>query len=181
MTRWMIPLLALLSASPGFAAVPAPNLHVGDAALLFSLPALNEEAALRAVARTHVALSDFTGIGAGFQAKAVVIHFLQRAGGESQLQALNRLQRKFGPRSVRFIAIVSGETEIASLSDWVETQKLDFPVLNDAHRIVLDRYGVRHFPMTFIVNGEGDVEAIGVPKEDLESSIDAEILALVKD
>lgn len=151
---------------------PAPNLHVGDAALLFSLPALNEDAALKAVARPHVALSDFTGVLPGFPSKAVVVHFMLRPEGEAQLAALNRLHKKYAAKGVRFVAILPEGGDLASLSGWVEGQRLDFPVLRDAHRIVVERYGVEQFPMTFVVDGDGYVGAIGIPRADLETSID---------
>jgi len=162
-------LLALFGLS---LAIPGPNLHVGDSALLFSLPAINEEAALQAVARTDVALSDFTGVKPGFPAKVVVVHFLTREGGEAQLKALARLHKKYQSKGVRLVAILAGEGEIAAVSAWVETQRLDFPVLRDAHDIVVSRYGVRQFPTTFVVDNEGYVAAIGVARADLETSLD---------
>jgi peroxiredoxin len=153
-------------------AVPGPALHVGDTALLFSLPSVNEEAALQAVARTTVALSDFTGVMPGFPAKVVVVHFLQQAGGEPQLAALQRLHKKYGSRGARTIAVLSGPGEIAAVSSWVEAQHLDFPVVRDAHDIVVSRYGVRQFPTTFVVDSEGYVAAIGVARAELETSLD---------
>jgi peroxiredoxin len=158
--------------------VPGPNLQPGDTALLFSLPALNEDAAMRAVARPTVALSDFTGVLAGFPARAVIVHFVQRsADAEAQLAALERVHRKWGPRGVRVLAVVDGAGDIASLSGWVEGQKLGFPVLRDAQRVVIDRYGVRAFPMTFVVDGQGYVDAIGVPKQ---AAMEAELEALLE-
>ncbi len=163
-------LLSLLGLS--LAGVPGPALHVGDSALLFSLQAINEDAALHAVARTNVSLADFTGVMPGFPAKAVVVHFLHKAGGETQLAALARLDKKYNAKGVRTIAILAGPGDIAAVSDWVETQHLDFPVLRDAHGIVVSRYGVRQFPTTFVVDAEGDVAAIGVAKAELETSLD---------
>lgn len=155
--------------------VPAPSVTVGDAALLFSLPAVNEDAALRAVARPSVALSDYTGVLPGFPAKVVVVHFVQKAGSEAQLQALNRLHRKYSNRGARFIAIVPDDGELSALSEWVESQRLEFPVLRDAHRVVVDRYGVKQFPLTMVVDTTGDIAALGVPKDDIELSVEAVI------
>jgi peroxiredoxin len=162
--------------------VPAPSLRVGDAALLFALPALNEDAALRTVSKPQVALSDFTGqkgvIDPAFPAQAVVVHFLRKDGGEGQLQALERLHRKYQNKGVRVVAIVAGGGELATLSDWVSAQRLDFPVLNDAHGVVVGRYGVTRFPMTFVVDGEGYVDAIGAPRADqLEAELDAVLVS----
>jgi peroxiredoxin len=153
-------------------AAPGPALHVGDTALLFNLPAVNEDAALRAVARTSVALSDFTGVTPGFPAKAVVVHFLRREGGDTQLAALQRLHKKYGAKGVRTIAVLAGPGEISEVSGWVEGQNLEFPVVRDAHDIVVSRYGIQQFPTTFVVDQEGYVAAIGVPKADLETSLD---------
>jgi len=170
-------LLSLMSLA--LAGAPGPALHVGDPALLFSLPAINEDAALRAVARTSVALSDFTGVGAGFPAKAAVVHFLERAGGEGQLATLGRLDKKYNAKGVRTVAVLAGPGDIAAVSDWVESQHLDFPVVRDGHGIVVSRYGVRQFPTTFVVDADGDVAAIGIAKADLESALETVLSSLV--
>ncbi|MDP2315030.1 MAG: TlpA disulfide reductase family protein [Pseudomonadota bacterium] len=173
--------VALAATGAKNGSVPAPNVTVGDAALLFSLPAVNEEAALRAVARPHVALSDFTGVLPGFPARVVVVQFVNKAGSEAQLQALNRLHRKYANRGARFLAIVADDGELAPLSEWVESQRLEFPVLRDAHRIVVERYGVRQFPLTVVVNAEGDIEALGVPKDDLEANLETLLTPFLTD
>jgi peroxiredoxin len=171
-------LLTALFATALAQSVPAPNLQPGDTALLFSLPALNEEAAMRAVARPNVALSDFTGVLAGFPAKAVVVQFVNRdASGQAQLAVLERLHRKWAVRGVRVVAIVPDGGDLAGLSDWVESQKLGFPVLRDSQRIVVSRYGVQAFPMTFVIDGQGYVDAIGVPKD---AALEAEVEALLE-
>ena len=72
------------------------------------------------------------------------------------------------------------DTDLATASDWVETQKLDFPVLRDNHRIVVDRYGVLTFPMTFVIDGDGVVDAIGVPGAEIETSLDALVTPFLK-
>lgn len=164
------------------ASVPAPNVKVGDPALLFSLPALNEDAALRAVARPHVALSDFTGVLPGFPARVVVVHFVQKQGAEAQLQALNRLHKRYSNRGARFLAILADGGELATLSEWVESQRLDFPVLRDAHRVVADRYGVKRFPLTAVIDASGDIDALGAPTDaDLETSVEALITPFLAD
>lgn len=171
----------LLSALVGLAlagSVPAPSVHVGDPAPLFSLPAINEEMALRAVARPHVALSDYTGVEAGFPAKALVVLFVDRASGEGQLAALNHLHKKYANRGIRFVAIVADQGELASLSAWVESQRLEYPVLRDAFRVVVDRYGVQRFPLTMVVEASGDIVALGAAKDDLETALDTVLAPL---
>jgi peroxiredoxin len=166
-------MLAVLASAALAAGISAPALHVGDPALLFSLPAVNEDAAMHAVARTSVAISDFTGVMPGFPAKALVLHFLRREGGEAQLAALGRLNKKYASRAVRVVAVLSGGGDIAAVSDWVESQHLEFPVLRDAHDIVIHRYGIRSFPMTFVVDADGDVAAIGATGSELEAGLDS--------
>ena len=58
------------------------------------------------------------------------------------------------------------------VSGWVEGQHLGFPVVRDAHDIVVSRYGVNQYPTTFVVDQEGYVAAIGVARADLETSLD---------
>jgi len=156
------------------ASVPGPSLHVGDPALLFALPAINEDAALRAVARPTVALSDFTGVSPGFPVGVLVVHFMRREGGEGQLQALARLDKKYASKDVSFVAILVGSSDVADTSSWVQGQRVDYPVLDDAHGIVADRYGIRAYPMTFVVGESGDVIAIGHAASSLlETDLDA--------
>ncbi len=166
-------LLALAQAAP----VPGPALHVGDSAYSFSLPAINEDAAMKAVARPHVALSDYTGIMPGFPASRLVVEFVQKKGSEGTLAAMERLNKKYSKDGVRFVAIVAGGGEIATLSGWVEAQRLSFPVLNDEHGIVVSRYGIPSYPMTFVMDTTGDVQAIGVANAELETSLDAILAA----
>jgi peroxiredoxin len=109
----------------------------------------------------------------GFPSKAVVVHFFQQAGGEAQLAALGRLYKKYGSKGIRMVAVLSGPGDIAQVSGWVESQRLDFPVLRDAHSIVVSRYGVSQFPTTFVVDGDGDVAAIGATASELEAGLDS--------
>lgn len=161
------------------APIPGPSVVVGQPALLFSLPAVNEDAALRAVARPSVALSDYTGLLAGFPAQVVVVHFIQKAGSDAQLEMLNRLHKRYSNRGARFLAVVADDTDLATLSGWVERLRLEFPVLRDQHRVVSGRYGVARFPLTVIVDKDGDIQALGAPGADLETSVEALITPYV--
>jgi peroxiredoxin len=172
---WM---LFVLLALAGDTLAPAPSLKVGDSALLFSLPAVNEDVSMRLMARTSVSLGDLTGgdlattDNPGFAAKAVVLCFIDGSTSAPQLAMLNRLQKKYGNRGVRMVAIVSDSIDIATLSEWITTQKLDIPVLHDQYKIVASRYGVKTLPLTFVVDAHGRVDAIGIAKDDLEISLD---------
>lgn len=171
----LLPALSALAAllPTGLHAEPAPSLAPGDTALLFSLPALNEDAALHMVAKTHVALSDMTGVSPGFPAKAVIVTFANAATPDSLYTGVERLYRKYSNRGARFVIIVSDNIEIAALSDRVGNLKLSYPVLHDRYRVVSSRYGVQAWPMTFVVNMDGDVDAIGMVKADFETAMDA--------
>jgi peroxiredoxin len=171
-------LVSLLSAALA-APTPGPSMHLGDEARAFSLPSVNEQAALRAVANTHVSLSAMVGPVPAFPAKVVVLHFMERRGGETQLAMLQRLHRRHHGAGAAFVAVMAKGGDIAGLSAWVSGQHLDVPVLNDAYSIVIDRYGVTRFPMTFVIDAEGVVQAIGMPGEDLEAQVEAVIAPYV--
>ncbi len=146
-----------LLASPAQAA----NLTVGDAALLFSLPALNERAAKDAVGSGRVALSDLTGPLAGHPAEAVVIYFFSRNRGADGLEALDRLQKRYDRDGLQVLAINIDRTDFAELSGWAESLRLDFPILRDHHRVVATRYQVQDLPTTFVIDADGVVFAVG--------------------
>ena len=63
----------------------------------------------------------------------------------------------------------------------MEGQRLDFPVLRDQHRIVVSRYGVLTYPMTFVIDADGYVDAIGVPGADMEQALDSLVSPFLKD
>ncbi len=169
---WLLLTLSLAASSVFAQTAPAPSLKVGDSALLFSLPAVNEDVALRQVARGSVALSDYTGVSPGFPARAVVVTFSD-GKASAQWQMLSRLQKKYQNKGVRFIIIVADEIDIATLSNAVASAKLDVPLLHDRYGIVAGRYGVKAMPMTFVVDGDGYVDAIGVAKDNLEIGLDS--------
>lgn len=162
------------------AAQPAP-LSVGLHALLFSLPAINEDAAMDAVGRSQVALSDFVGIDPPHKSKAVVVHFFDRQRGGADLSALDAIQRKYKGRGLQVVAINTDTGDVGGLSTWLEGQKLGFPVLRDNHRVVTGRYGIDKLPLTVVVDGEGYVFAIGQPTGTaVESELQAEVEPLLQ-
>lgn len=163
----------LLALAASAQTLPAPAIKVGDPALLFSLPAVNEEVAVAVVARSQVALSDFVGVAPVVSTKLVVVHFCALQSCASQLSALDQLQRRYGSKGLKTVAIVES-ADVASLSSMVEPLKLSFPVLQDAYGIVVDRYGVQTLPMTFLIDGGGDIDAIGVVTgNDLSAQVEA--------
>ncbi len=171
-------LLLLLVATALAENPPGPG--VGDDALLFSLPAINEQVAIELVRNDHVGLGDLTGPLAGYPAQAVVLYFFTRTEGGDGLSPLNRCARKYSRQDVRFIAISTDEGDLAALSEWVRSQKLGFPVLRDNHRIVSGRYGIEEVPRAYILDGTGRIHAIGAPNAtELEADVEAALGSLL--
>jgi peroxiredoxin len=156
------------------AAEPPAGPSVGQDALLFSLPAVNEQVAIALVRNDHVSLGDLTGPMAPYPSSAVVLYFFARTEGGDGLAVLNRCFRKYSKEEVRFVAISLDSGNAADLSEWVGKQKITFPVLRDNHGIVASRYGVDSLPWTYIIDGDGRIRAIGAPAPD---EIEAEIAA----
>jgi peroxiredoxin len=173
-----MPSLPLLAAA-ALAASPAP-LSVGLHALLFSLPAVNEDAAMDAVGRSQIGLSDFVGMDPPHESKAVVLHFFDRDHGGADLASLDRIQRRYGSRGVQVLGVSTDSGDMGGLSTWLEDQKLGFPVLRDNHQVVSGRYGIEKLPLTVVVDAKGYVFAIGQPKGDaVETELQAELEPLL--
>ncbi len=172
-----IPLL--LALTTGIAQGQEP-ITVGAPARAFSLDAMNEDAAVAIVRQRTVTLGEMVGIQPAHPAKGVVLYFFDRPGGGEGLRPLNALAKRYRAQDIRFVAIsIDAEPEVA---DWVDTLRLDYPVLRDNHRIVADRYGVRETPLIVLVDDDGMVFSAGAPAMmELEAVLDAELKALVGD
>ncbi len=171
-------LLLLLTATALADNPPGPG--VGDDALLFSLPAINEEVAVSLVRNDHVGLGDLTGPLAGYPSQAVVLYFFSRADGGEGLSTLNRCARKYQRQDVRFVAISIDQGDLAGLSEWVRGQKLSFPVLRDNHHIVSGRYGIEEVPRAYVLDSDGRITAIGAPETaELEADVEAALGSLL--
>jgi len=165
--------------SAAIAATP-PAVSVGQPAYVFTLPALNEDAAMDAVNKPQVALADFAGVSPGHSARAVVLYFFLKDEGGDELAVLHRLQRRYSGKGVQVVAISADVGDLGALSTWVEGQKLSFPVLRDNHRVVTSRYGVVSLPMTILVDHDGYVFSIGQPDPaHFESELESELAPLI--
>jgi peroxiredoxin len=171
----VIPLLLALTTGTVQAQEP---ITVGAPARAFSLEAMNEDQAMAIVRQRTVTLGEIVGIQPAHPAKGVVIYFFDRPNGGEGLRPLNSLAKRYRNDEVRFIAIsLDAEPEVA---DWVESLKVDYPVLRDNHRIVADRYGVRETPMIVLVDADGIVFSAGAPSMmELEATLDAQVKALL--
>lgn len=155
-------MITFLTALPMLSApAHAADLTIGDAALLFSLPALNEDEATDAVGKGRVALSDLTGPLAGYPAEAVVVYFFRRNQGADGLAALDRLQNRYDRDGLQVVAICLDQGDLPEQAAWADAQKVDFPILRDHHRVVATRYGVQTLPTTFVIDADGVVFAVG--------------------
>ena len=175
------PALLLTFALAASAATPDPTLvHAGEPALAFSLPAVNEQAALDALRHSRVALSDFTGVGAPSPRKAVVLHFFD-GRPTADLESLARIQKRYDGKGVQVVAIIADAGSVGDLADYVNGLKLAYPVLRDSHGVVSSRYGIVDPPLTFIIDGDGAVFAVGRPDATVfEDEVAKELNALVK-
>ncbi len=174
--------LLMLFGSLATAADMPAGPQVGDDALLFSLPAVNQEAAISLVRNDHVSLGNLTGPLAEYPAEAVVLYFFSRDAGGDALGVLNRCQRKYEKANVRFVAIATDSGDTVVISDWVARQKLDYPVLRDNYQIVSSRYGVETLPWSYIIDGDGRIHAIGSPTpSELEAEVEVALGGLLED
>ena len=172
MTPWM--LLSTVFAAP-------PAVSVGQHALSFVLPSINEGVTEGLVSSTRLALSDFIGVTPLLPQTAVIVYFFNRSEGGMSLLELNRLQKRYNGKGVQVIAISTDTGSSRGLSTWLEEQELTFPVLRDSHQIVASRYGVAQLPFALVIDGDGYIFAMGRPTgRDFNESIEAELRPLMK-
>jgi len=171
MTPWM--LLSAALAAP-------PTVSVGQHALSFSLPAINEEVTEELISSTQLSLSDFIGVNPSLPQKALVVYFFNRSDGGMALPSLNRIQKRYSSKGVQVIAVSTDVGPIGGLSTWIQEQKLIYPVLRDSHQIVASRYGIDQLPFALIIDSEGYIFAMGRPMgEDFDESVEAELRPLL--
>jgi peroxiredoxin len=170
-------MLSLLMFIQLAAATPQPlTVGVGEPALVFGLPALNQAQAIESVKKASVSLSDFVGVMPAYSRQAVVVHFFSRKRGAGTLKDLHRLQKRNASKGVQVLGVCACRGENQALIEWAESQHLNFPVVHDGHGVVSQRYGVTEFPITMVVDAGGRVFALGQPKgETAEDEIQAEI------
>ncbi|MDP6931297.1 MAG: hypothetical protein QGG40_00205, partial [Myxococcota bacterium] len=83
-------LLALFTAV-ALATEQPPAVRLGEPALLFSLPAINEKVAMKTVSKPGVALSDFIGVEPSRPSRAVVLFFFEGQADANYLPGLNKV------------------------------------------------------------------------------------------
>ena len=73
-----------------------------------------------------------------------------------EMPALVRLQAKLRSRPFELLAVNYGESA-ASISRFLERQRLALPVLLDPEKRVADQWGAKGLPMTFLVGADGKI------------------------
>jgi peroxiredoxin len=168
-------LFALLHA----ALATAPTVMAGEDAVLFTLPVINGNA--KDTSRMQVSLGDYTGIDPMNPRKAVVVYFFTRAAAGTDLDALDRLQKKYAGKGLQVLAISVDTESTGALSEWLGSMKLGFPVLTDQYQIVRARYGVDAPPVTYVIDADGVLHSAGNPHgADFETELDAQLQPLLK-
>lgn len=154
-----------------------PRLSIGGPARAFSLPAVNADVATKTVGSSSVSLHDLVGLDAPKAQKAVVLHFFELGAGDHVLGGLSKLDQTRD--DVVVIGVLSDPRGLSSVTSWVTGKALAFPVVFDEHRIVFERYGVTTSPLTVVVDGQGDVHAIGTPMgETFQVELDSALSSL---
>ena len=174
-------LFLLMFAQVALAAPQPLTVNVGEPALMFGLPALNQAQAAQTVNKASVSLSDFVGVLPSYPRQAVLVHFFTRKSGADILKALHRVQKRNEAKGVQVIGVCACRGEVQAHTEWVEAQNLNYPVVHDGYRVVSDRYGVTEFPITMVVESTGNVFAIGQPTgEGAEAEIQSEVDGVLK-
>ena len=161
-----MPALPLLFAS-ALAASPVP-LSVGLHALLFSLPAVNEDAAMDIVGRSQVGLSDFVGMNPPRPSKAVVVHFFDRAHGGDSLALARPTSVATAVAACRYWASVGTRVTWRAVH-LAEGRKPGYLLLRDNHKVVSGRYGVEELPLTVVVIQTATSSPSASPREKAET------------
>jgi peroxiredoxin len=172
---------ALLSVA--LAAPALPSVDLGEPAPLFMLPAINEDAAVRVMARPQVELAELVGVSPRVPSKAVVLYFFERARGGDGLGALDRVHRQFSGKGVRVVGVSTDGGELGPLATWIDKEKIQFPVVRDEFGVVRARYGISQssLPLTVVLDSTGRLFAVGQPPVgELEAAVAGEVMPLVK-
>ena len=174
-------MLLLLIITGLIMASPEPlSVSPGSPALVFELPAVNPSAALRAVNKDRISLTDVTGVLPTHPKRGVVLHFFSLTDSDKALKALDKLHQRYKNKDVLVLGICVSRGGLAQASSWVEARGLRFPVLHDPHGIVTTRYGVTQPPITVVVDAAGRIFAIGKPASgEVEKEIAAELDGLL--
>jgi hypothetical protein len=170
-------LLALLCATAGASANgfdPDKIPSIGSVAPAFGLPAFNAGTSKDKAAGV-VQLDSLCGLRPG-ETKGLLLVFLEAKQLES-LDIANNWHRRFSRQGLEVLAI-SVDSKPVEFASKVGRMRLRFPVLDDKHRIVAQRYGVADTPFSMLLNRECRVlgfsnKTLAEEEEALTTSIEA--------
>jgi hypothetical protein len=156
MTRARIPALSLLvllcAVSLGSANGFDPNKipRIGSVAPAFGLPSFRQGPASNDK-QDVIQLDGICGLRSG-KTKGVLLLFVEAAQLED-LELVNTWHRRFSRQGLEVIGI-SVDSKPIEFASKVGRLRLRFPVLDDRHRIVAQRYGVTDTPFSMLLNRE---------------------------
>jgi len=96
-----------------------------------------------------VSLTTFTG-------KVVLLNFFATwcPPCKAEMPSFNKLSRALRQRGLE-VVVISSDRSFNDLKDFLEKNKIDFPVLFDTGRAVTRQYRVFSMPTTFLINRNG--------------------------
>jgi hypothetical protein len=154
---------------------------IGDYALSFSLPAINEQVSMRESGNTQVSMSMYTGLAPQKKTKALVLYFFNLSEGGMLLSELERVQKHYRKEGVYIIAICTEGGSVTPISRWVEGNVNTIPVLRDKYQIVQSRYGIQKVPQVYVVDEIGRIFAQAEPKsKGIEKELRRELDELIR-
>jgi len=129
--------------------------------MLASLPACGKsdepqpapEFTLQALDGTFVSLADFRG-------RPVMLTFwrINCSACRFQQPFTEELFKKWSSDSIAVLSINVGDRAV-DVKDYIDSQKITYPVLLDTQGQVTDSYGLRGVPTTFFIDGDGKLQA----------------------
>jgi len=90
---------------------------------------------------------------------------------EREMPYMNSQYKHYKDQGVEILAVNVGEPEFL-IKRFAEKHDLDFPILDDKNKDVMNMYGVYNLPATFLIDPEGNVIKV-VEGEQTEANIQA--------
>ena len=154
--------LCLALAACGGSAPPAPPPSTPSSLLGKPAPSFKREA----VDGTHVEVA-----AAG---KVVVVKFVAKYC-EPCIRTLPAIEKLHAKHPEIVIVGVSEDERESEARELVATYKLTFPVVHDNQQVLAARYRVRDHPVTYVLDGRGNVAWVGGP-----SMTEADLVAAIE-
>jgi cytochrome c biogenesis protein CcmG/thiol:disulfide interchange protein DsbE len=107
--------------------------------------------------------------------KVVVVKFVAKYC-EPCVRTLPAIEKLHAKHPEIFIVGVSEDERESEARELVATYKLTFPVVHDNQQVLAARYRVRDLPVTYVLDGHGNVAWVGGPEKsesDLIAAIEA--------